>query len=83
MKPANDNARLLSRERAAAYCGCSVATFSGWVASGHMPRPLFGSRRWDKKAIDVMLDKASGLSLPVAASDEDPLDKWLRESKCA
>lgn len=83
MTPANDNARLLSRGAAAAYCGVSVATFSGWVAAGHMPRPLFGSRRWDRKAIDIALDKASGLALPVSAIDEDPLDKWLRESKCA
>lgn len=74
--------RLLSRQEAATYCGVSVATFSGWVTAGHIPRPLFGSKRWDKKAIDAALDKASGLALPVAASDEDPLEKWLRESKC-
>jgi predicted DNA-binding transcriptional regulator AlpA len=84
MKAANDNQRLLTRQQAAEYCGCSVATFSGWVSAGHMPKPLFGSRRWDKKAIDIALDKASGLTLTAAANDnEDPLDKWLREIKCA
>lgn len=78
MTPANDNQRLLSRQEAAAYCGVSVATFSGWVTAGHMPKPLFGSRRWDRRAIDARIDEASGLSLPIGASDEDPIERWLR-----
>lgn len=57
----DDGPRLLSRKDAAAYCGCSVSAFSGWVAAGHMPRPVFGSRRWDRRAIDAAIDQASGL----------------------
>ena len=57
----NDNVRLLSRQDAAAYCGVSPSTFAGWVRSGHMPAPVFG-KRWDKRAIDATLDKASGLA---------------------
>lgn len=77
MKPANDNARLMSRQDAAAYCGVSVSTFAGWVKSGYMPAPLFGSKRWDRCAIDATLDKASGLDN--GASKETPLEKWKRE----
>lgn len=73
--------RLLSRQEAAAYCGVSVATFSGWVTAGHMPRPLFGSKRWDKRAIDAQLDEASGLAVPMAANEEDPYDRWLRTGR--
>ncbi|WP_183831674.1 helix-turn-helix domain-containing protein [Aquamicrobium lusatiense] len=76
----SDNQRLLSRQEAAAYCGVSVSTFSGWVAAGHIPRPLFGSRRWDKKAIDDCLDKASGLSRPISTQEEDPFERWLRKA---
>ena len=77
MKPDNDNTpRLLSRQEAAAYCGVSVSTFHGWVKAGHMPAPLFGSKRWDRKAIDLVLDKASGLEQGV--TNEDPYEKWKR-----
>lgn len=79
MTPDNDNARLLSRQVAAAYCGCSPSTFSAWVACGHMPAPLFGSKRWDRKAIDLALDKASGLDQGSDAT-ETPYQKWKRES---
>jgi len=80
MTPANDNQRLLSRQDAAAYCGCSTATFSGWVAAGYMPKPLFGSKRWDKKAIDEALDKASGLANDNVAG-ESAVDRFLRTGK--
>lgn len=87
MKAANDNARLLTRSEAAAYCGSSLSTFSAWVAAGHMPKPLFGSRKWDKNAIDAALDKASGLVrdrvAKPEAEDEDPVAAWLRGIKCA
>lgn len=80
MKADNDNQRLLSRQEAAAYCGCSTATFSGWVAAGHMPKPLFGSKRWDKKAIDDALDKASGLANDNVAG-ESAIERFLRTGK--
>ena len=83
MTPANDNQRLLSRKDAAAYCGVSVATFSAWVTAGFMPKPLFASKRWDKKAIDAAIDKESGLAQPVAGNDnETALQKFLREAQC-
>ena len=72
----NNTPRLLSRQEAAAYCGVSLSTFHGWVKAGNLPAPLFGSKRWDKKAIDAALDRASGLEQGVA--NEDPYEKWKR-----
>lgn len=73
--------RLMSGADAAAYCGVTPATWSGWVASGRAPKPLPGTRRWDRKAIDLALDKASGIEAPSIVPDEEcPLEKWIREN---
>jgi predicted DNA-binding transcriptional regulator AlpA len=73
--------RLMSGKDAAAYCGVTPETFSKWVADGRAPKPLPGSRRWDRKAIDLALDKASGI-LPAPISKEDQQDeeeqRWER-----
>lgn len=79
MIAANDNARLMSRQAAAAYCGVSVSTFASWVKSGHMPAPLFGSKRWDKRAIDATLDKASDLDNGSPVKVETEYQKRKRE----
>ena len=66
--------RGLTQEEAAAYCGCeSLAAFSDWVRRGIIPGPIRGTKRWDRKAIDAALDRASGLE---AASALSPLDAW-------
>jgi hypothetical protein len=70
--------RLISGADAAAYCGVTPATWSKWVAGGIVPPPLPGTRRWDRKAIDSALDKASGI-LPAVAQEDDELAKWERE----
>ena len=57
--------RLISGADAATYCGISCATFSKWVATGIMPKPVALTRRWDRKAIDLALDKASGIVVPL------------------
>ncbi|MEQ9247356.1 MAG: hypothetical protein RLO21_15335 [Nitratireductor sp.] len=75
----NNTPRLLSRQEAAAYCGVSLSTFHGWVKAGNLPAPLFGSKKWDKKAIDAALDRASGLERSVTET-ETPYQKWKRES---
>ena len=54
--------RGMTRAEAAAYCGCeSMASFSDWVRRGIVPGPLPRTHRWDRKAIDAALDRASGL----------------------
>lgn len=55
--------RGLSKVEAAAYCGCRTeGAFDDWVQKGIVPGPIPGTTRWDRKAIDRALDKASGLS---------------------
>lgn len=67
--------RLLSGADAAAYCGVTPVTFSKWVAAGTVPKPLAGTRRWDRKAIDLALDKASGMAVASTVPD-DPYLAW-------
>lgn len=69
--------RLLTREQAAAYCSVSARGFSEWVKAGKMPGPVIGTARWDRRAIDAVLDKASGLE--TRGAQEDAFDRWKRE----
>jgi hypothetical protein len=73
--------RLMTGAEAAAYLGLTPASFSKWVANGRAPKPLPGTRRWDRKAIDLALDKISGIPpAPVLKEEhEDEGEKWLRE----
>ena len=68
--------RLMTGPEAAAYLGLTPATFSKWVSSGKAPPPLPGTRRWDRKALDLALDKISG-TRPAPISEEDQEeDEW-------
>ena len=70
----------MSGADAAADCGVTPATWSKWVAAGMVPAALPGTRRWDRKAIDAALDKASGIKAPLATTDGDEaLEQWIRE----
>lgn len=78
-----DGPRLIGRKDAATYCGIAESTFSMWVATGKMPPAVPGTRKWDKRAIDVKLDEVSGLS---SLQNEDPYGKWeqgYREDQAA
>lgn len=82
--------RGLTREEAAAYCGCgSVSTFDGWMRKGIVPGPIPGTKRWDRKAIDLALDRASSLpSAPLAPANNEAeaaeaFDQWLTEQQNA
>ncbi len=73
-------ARLMSGPDAAAYLGVTPAAFSKWVSQGIVPKPLPGTRRWDRKAIDLALDKASGIVAPsVVPDDDNSLESWKRK----
>jgi len=68
--------RGLKKEDAAAYCGCeTLSAFEDWMKKGIVPGPIPGTQRWDRKAIDIWLDRASGIQSETAASD--PLGEWL------
>jgi hypothetical protein len=70
--------RLMSGKAAAAYCGVAAPTFAKWVAAGLMPAPVMG-RRWDRKAIDIALDLASGIRTTRPAEYVDELAIWQRD----
>ncbi len=53
--------RLMTRDEAAAYLNVSLSTFSNWQTMGRIPGPVEGTARWDRKAIDYILDNLSGL----------------------
>ena len=58
--------RLLDRDQAAAYAGLSPNAFDAEVSAGTFPAPfpLGRVRRnlWDKRALDAVMDRASGLA---------------------
>lgn len=63
----NIQPRGLTRDEAAAYCGCkTLEAFDDWVRRKIVPGPIPGTHRWDRKAIDMALDHASGLRVTVA-----------------
>ncbi len=68
--------RGLSREVAALYCGLSKEGFDEWVRRGLVPGPIPGTQRWDRKAIDLALDRASGICND--CDDQSPFAAWER-----
>ncbi len=66
----------LTRDEAAELCGLSPAGFDVWVRKGIVPRPVKGTRRWSRAALE------RSLSGEVAANDdaEDAYRRW-KESR--
>lgn len=62
--PPNIAPRGLSREEAAAYVGLSPSAFADQVAARALPQAIKWGRRavWDRRALDVALDRLSGLT---------------------
>lgn len=73
--------RLMSGPDAAAYLGLTPAAFHKWVTEGRIPKPLPGTRRWDRKAIDMALDMISGIvsSMPSSDAEADAEEEWERK----
>jgi hypothetical protein len=68
--------RGLSKAEAAAYCGCTtLEAFDDWVRKGIIPPAISGTHRWDRKAIDVWLDRASGLTI-TPSEHLTPYQRW-------
>lgn len=81
-KHANDNrratARGMTKEDAALYCGCATtAAFDVWIRKGIVPGAIPGTNRWDRKAIDLALDRISNIVEEVPASGL--LAEWKRK----
>lgn len=80
---AQDNTpRCLTREQAAEYCGLTPEGFSAWQRQGIVPGPIPGTKRWDRKALDAALDRASGLR-HAEAEPENPWEAWRRGKDAA
>ncbi|MGJ4928113.1 hypothetical protein ACQR1I_16720 [Bradyrhizobium sp. HKCCYLS2038] len=72
-------ARVLSKAEAATYCGCkTLAAFDSWRAKGIIPDALPGTNRWDRKALDIALDRASGLV--TGSAELTPYQRWKAEN---
>jgi hypothetical protein len=69
--------RLATEQQAADAIGLDLATFRHWVACGRLPKPLPDAGLFDTRAIDIALDKLSGIGSPVHS-----LDAW-REKRHA
>ncbi|MHC2583013.1 putative DNA-binding transcriptional regulator AlpA [Bradyrhizobium diazoefficiens] len=54
--------RLISKREVAAYLGYSEKSLEKLIAQGVIPPPVAGTHRFDRRAIDVALDRASGLA---------------------
>jgi hypothetical protein len=76
--------RLLSKKKAAAYCGLSLSGFDDWRRRGLLPGPIPGTNRWDVRLLDKALDKLSGLSQPDSLpTPQNAYDEWKRQSETA
>ena len=69
--------RCLTREQAAEYCGLTPEGFSAWQRQGIVPGPIPGTKRWDRKALDAALDRASGLRHAEAPANTE-VEEWFR-----
>jgi hypothetical protein len=72
--------RGLSKQEAAQYCGCeTLGAFDQWRRKGIIPGPIPGTTRWDRKALDAALDRASGL-VTGSAAELSPYQRWKAEN---
>lgn len=66
--------RGLTKDQAAAYVGCAtVRTFEAWVSRGLMPPAMPSTLRWDKRALDLAMDRLSGIATPGTPCHADVL----------
>lgn len=72
--------RGLSKQEAADYCGCdTLAAFDSWRRKGIVPDAIPGTNRWDRKALDLALDRASGL-VAESGGELSPYQRWKAEN---
>jgi hypothetical protein len=72
--------RGLTKQEAADYCGCnSLAAFDRWRQRGIVPGPIPGTTKWDRKALDAALDRASGI-VTESATELSPYQRWKADN---
>jgi len=67
---------VLTRFEAAEMCRISVGTFDDWVRKGILPRPIPGTRRWSRTAIERALS-GEVVAAP-AEAQSSPFEEWKR-----
>lgn len=70
--------RRLTLRQAADYCALMPSGFAAWQRQGIVPGPIPGTKRWDRKALDAALDKASGLREAGGSPVNDEVEEWFR-----
>lgn len=68
-------ARLATEKEVASEIGLDLATFRAWVSAGRLPGPISDCGKFDMKAIDMAIDKISGIGSPANA-----LDSWRQKN---
>ena len=68
-----DTKLTLTRPEAAALVGLTPSGFDSWVRQGILPKPLPGTHRWSRAAIE------RALSGEPEKAEEDPYLKWKAE----
>ena len=54
---------LASASHASGSCRLlPLSSFDAWVIAGRLPKPIPDTHRWDRRAIDLALDKISNLT---------------------
>jgi excisionase family DNA binding protein len=51
----------MRRLELAAYLGIASSTLYEWMRAGRIPKPLPGTERWDRVAVDAALDRMAGI----------------------
>jgi len=80
--------RLISAKEAACYVGVSVNTFRSYVRLGRFPKPIqLGARKvYDKKKIDLTLDKLSGIQhdcgiIETSSTMKERIDARIKQNR--
>ena len=68
--------RGLTRIEASALAGISPACFDQARAKGIYPNPTLPGKRYDRKALELAMDRLSGMNGGMAPDEESPLDAW-------
>ena len=68
--------RLLRRAEVLRLLGISASTLHRWRGAGIVPPPLPGTARWDRVAIERVLDRASAVKEPSAPTLSERAASW-------
>jgi len=72
--------RLMRRLEVMAYLGIGSSTLYRWIDEGRIPKPLPGTERWDRIALDAALDKVAGIKNGVTNDDfAARRDRWKKD----